>query len=178
MHSEALQKTPLVAATGCMPGQAESVVRSLQHSHALVPQPLSPGGGTEADHPGATELLSALSTLDKLQFETAQVLQQAGALSGRFKGGSFGSFRADKHSGWCRLSEHVHKPAVTRPCLSPLHALAAERPGLEPYQCRSGPGWAVLRAAREHERRQQAERRCCAPLSPRDALREALRRGR
>lgn len=58
------------------------MVRSLQQPHSLVPQPLSPGGSTEPDHPGALELKSALSTLDKLQFETAQVGQQASALLG------------------------------------------------------------------------------------------------
>ncbi len=76
------------------------MVRSLQHSHALVPQPLSPGGGTEADHPGAAELLSALSTLDKLQFETAQVLQQAGTLSSGCKM-QLWQLSSDGHSGWC-----------------------------------------------------------------------------
>ncbi len=50
--------------------QAESVIRSVPYPHSLPPQPLAPSGGSDAEH--HVELLTQLSTLDRLQFETAQ----------------------------------------------------------------------------------------------------------
>lgn len=50
--------------------QAESVIRSVPYPHTLPPQPLAPSGGSDAEH--HVELLTQLSTLDRLQFETAQ----------------------------------------------------------------------------------------------------------
>ena len=49
--------------------QPESVIRAVPYAHTAPPQPLSPGFGGDA---AQSELMSQLSTLDRLQFETAQ----------------------------------------------------------------------------------------------------------
>lgn len=47
--------------------QPESVIRAVPYAHTAPPQPLSPAGDA-----AQSELMSQLSTLDRLQFEIAQ----------------------------------------------------------------------------------------------------------
>ena len=102
------------------------MIRSVPYPHTLPPQPLAPSGGSDAEH--HVELLTQLSTLDRLQFETAQARPHPASRFPPTCGRPAPSF---SHTQACALQAYISlckalPPATTIIVEAPARASLAE----------------------------------------------------